>query len=128
MDEKTTTSTPMAPLQTTVIGVGDSDQRYLPSGTRAVTASPHQPDVILTVISPLLAILIRFGNIFCLTLAGALTAGGLSGTVIPHADFLAMVRPAIFLASCTAGVGFLKDLATIFSGLEKKFPLATGNV
>ncbi len=128
MGEKLTTPQPMEPVHTTIIGVGSSDSKFLASGTVATTPGSHQPDLVLNVVNPLVAILVRFGNIFCLTFVGALSAGGVSGAVIPHGDFVTMLKPALLLALCTAGVGFVKDLGTIFSGLEKRFPLATGNV
>jgi hypothetical protein len=121
-DEKTVTEV-MPPIAVTVIGTGDGL-------TRNVTATtPHdQPNLAVNIISPLVAIAVRFGNTFCVSLAGSLAAGGITSKVIPHSDIGGMLEPAVILAACIAGVGLIKDFGTVFSGLEKKFPLASGSV
>ncbi len=113
----------LPPVSVTVVGTGDG----LVKGTKATT--PHdQPNIILNVVQPLVAVAVRFGNDFCVSLAGSLAAGGMTASVIPHGDFAQMVKPAIILAACIAGVGLVKNLGTVFMGLEKKFPLLTGSV
>jgi len=121
-DAKTVTEV-MPPVAVTLIGTGDGV-------TRNVTATtPHdQPNLAVTIISPLVAIFVRAGNTFCVSLGGSLAAGGMTSKVIPHADFWGMVEPAVILAAVIAGVGLVKDFGTVFSGLEKKFPLASGSV
>ncbi len=118
---------PVPPVLVTLVGTGDGGSPPTPTGTVLVTPD-SQPNVILTVVTPIVAILIRASNAFCVSLAGSLMAGGLTQKVLPHDTFLDLVYPSIFLAGCIAGVGILKDSATVFSGLEKKFPLATGSV
>lgn len=121
-DDKIVTEV-LSPVSVTVVGTGDG----LVKGTQATT--PHdQPNIVLNVVRPIVAIAVRFGNTFCVSLGGSLAAGGMTGTVIPHADFAQMVKPAVILAACIAGVGLVKDLGTVFMGLEKRFPLLTGSV
>ena len=130
MSDLTATKTlPQAipPVTVTVIGDAVPSGAPIPSGS-VLTTPDHQPNVIYTVISPIVAILVRFGNTFCVSLAGALAAGGLSTSVIPHAHFIEVLKPSIILAAYIAGVGLLKDAATVFSGMEKRFPLASGSV
>ncbi len=120
--------TPIAPVAVTVIGTGpDPGAAPLTTGTVAVTPD-HQPNVMVNVITPFVAIMVRFGNNFCVSLAGSLAAGGMTSKVMPHSDFVGLVEPAVILALCIAGVGLVKDFATVFSGLEKRFPLASGSV
>ena len=121
-DEKTVTEV-MPPVSVTVLGTGDG----LVKGAKATTP-PDQPNIVLNVVQPLVAIAVRFGNVFCVSLSGSLAAGGMTSTIIPHAYFGQMVKPAIILAACIAGMGLVKDLGTVFMGLEKRFPLLTGSV
>ena len=112
----------IAPVAVSVIGVSDSK-------TPTVVVTPdHEPNYIVTFISPIVAIFVRFGYEFCISLAGSMAAGGITTSVLPHTDFISLLKPAVFLAACIAGIGLLKNLATVFSGLEKKFPLASGSV
>ena len=114
------------PVPVTIIGtMADSVPT---TGTIATTPRPDQPNLIVQVVTPIMAILVRFGNTFCVSLAGSLMAGGLTAKVMPHTDFVGLVGPSAFLAACIAGVGLIKDSATVFSGLEKKFPLSSGSV
>ena len=128
---KTSTPVNIPAVEVTIIGAGagagTSSGAPIPSGTMLATAD-HQPNVIVNVVTPLVAIGVRFGNSFCVSLAGSLAAGGLTEKLIPHVDFTTLVQGSVMLAACIAGVGLLKDLATVFSGLEKKFPLASGSV
>jgi hypothetical protein len=124
---KTSAPAPIPPVTVTVIGDASSGGAPIPSGTVLVTPD-HQPNVVYRVITPLVAILVRFVNTFCVSLAGSLSAGGLTANIMPHADFTGLVKSAVILAACIAGVGLVKDSATVFSGLEKQFPIATGSV
>ncbi len=117
---------PVPPVAVTIIGTGDGHAPTL-AGTIATTPG-QQPNLIVNVVTPLVAITVRFCNAFCVAFVGALTAGGLGQTVMPHGNLLDIIKPSVILALSLAGVGFLKDCATVFSGLEKKFPLASGSV
>ena len=107
-------------------GTGDGG---IQAGT-AVTA-PGQPNVVVTVVTPLVAIAIRAAHFFLKTTLGLVTAGTFSesgrqllgasdaATLFTHAAWWAIV-PTLM------GVGW--DFVTIFAKLEQKFPLSTGNV
>ena len=113
----------LSPVSVTLVGTGDGPVK----GTKATT--PHdQPNIVLNVVQPLVAIAVRFGNTFCVSLGGSLAAGGITSKVIPHQDFAQLIQASVFLAACIAGVGLVKDLGTVFMGLEKRFPLLTGSV
>ncbi len=114
---------PIPALPVVMIGSGTGDGGA-PITTGTVGATPdHQPNIIIRVISPLFAIVVRFINDFCVSLVGSLTAGGLMTKILPFMDFHDLLIGAITLAASIAGVGALKNVATIASGLEKKFPL-----
>lgn len=114
------------PVPVTIIGTMADDMPT--TGTIATTPRSDQPNLIVRVVTPIAAILVRFGYTFCVSLAGSLMAGGLTAKVMPHTDFIGLIEPSVFLAACIAGVGLIKDSATVFSGLEKKFPLSSGSV
>jgi hypothetical protein len=124
---------PIEPVRVAIIGgtgsgsTGTGDGAPIPSGTVLKTPD-HQPNVVVQVVTPIVAVAVRAGNTFCVSVVATLTAGGLTGSVLPHADMAGLLRSAVILAASIAGVGALKDIATIFSGLEKRFPLASGSV
>lgn len=119
----------LQPVAVTVIGQGAVTGGSTPMETGLVATTPaaNQPNLLVTVISPLAAIGIRFVNTYLTVLAG-LVAAGLTSEIIPHTDFIALVLRCAGLSVAGAGVGLLKDLVTIFGRLEHKFPLLTGNV
>ncbi len=109
-------------VQMAVIGTGDGG---LKPG-QIVTPST-QPNVVLTVITPLAALLIRTANTYLTMMVGLVTAG-MTTDVIPYADFQGLLAVSAKLAISGTAIGFAKDLITIFGRLETKFPLLTGNV
>lgn len=114
----------MGPLQVTVIGTGDG--KMIDSGTVATTPK-NQPNMIVTVVSPLVAIGVRFVNAF-LTILSGLIAAEMVTNVIPYDNFGTLVIACAKLSISGAGVGLIKDLVTVFGRLEHKFPLLTGSV
>lgn len=126
---KQTDPSPLPPVSVTVIGQGGVTGGPAPmrSGTIATTPAAHQPNLLITVISPLLAILIRFLNTYLTILVG-LVAAGMTSDAIPSTDFLHLLLTCAGLSVAGAGMGLLKDLVTVFGRLESKFPLLTGNV
>ena len=125
IDSKTTESRPVEPMTVAVIGTGDGSK--LPTGAIATTQGEHEPNLIVQVISPLVAILVRSINTYITILVG-LVAAGMTSNVIPASDFLHLVYKCAGLAVAGAAFGFLKDLVTVFGRLEQRFPLATGSV
>lgn len=100
-----------------------------PSGTLAVTPE-GQPDLIVNVVTPAVAILVRFVNSFLTSFVGLITAAGIgvAGAAIPGADFGTVVQGAALASLAIAGVETLKNIVTIFGRLEGKYPLATGSI
>jgi hypothetical protein len=116
-------STDIVPV--TVVGTGDG----LTQNVTAVTP-PHQPNVVITIVQPIVAVLVRFLNLFLVTLVGLVVAGMTpeGGKLLYTSDFMHLVWTCAGLALPAAGLGFLKDLVTVFGKLEGKYPLLTGGV
>lgn len=125
VDIKTTESRPVEPVVVAVIGTGDGAK--LATGEVAITQGQHLPNVIINVVSPIGAVLIRFANTFLTTLLG-LILGALASNIIPASDFLHLIIKCAGLSIAGAGVGLIKDCITILGKLEQKFPLLTGSV
>ncbi len=125
VDGKITESRPVEPVTVAVIGTGDGSR--LPTGTTATTPNPHEPNILVQVVSPLVAVSIRFINTFLTVLLGILT-GAMATNVITAPDFLHLLYKCAGLSVAGAVVGLLKDLVTVFGRLEQKNPLLTGNV
>ncbi len=115
---------PMMPV-TVIGGTGDSGAP-LTTGTTAQTPD-HQPNLVIKVVSPVVAIVIRAINTFLTTLVGTITAE-VTTNVIPWTTFEEMVTKAALVALAPTALGVLKDCITIFGKLEQKFPLATGSI
>lgn len=97
------------------------------TGTIATTPGAQQPNLVVTVITPLAAILIRFANSYLTMLVGLVTAG-MASDIIPATDFVHLVGACAKLSLAGAGLGLLKDCVTIFGRLEQRFPLSSGSV
>lgn len=120
--------TEVQPVQVAVIGgTGTGDGGTLQSGT--VTTPGAQPNIVVTIISPLMAILVRFVNNYLTTLVGLVGAGmtPLGNDILPR-EFGALVGICAQLSFAGAAFGSLKDIVTIFGRLEGKYPLLTGGV
>lgn len=123
-DDKTVTEI-MPPVSVTVVGTGDG----LVKGTKATT--PHdQPNIVVNVVTPLVAIAVRFGYLFLTTLVGLLVAGmtPAGGKLLYTSDFYHLLLTCANLSLPVAGLGFLKDLVTVLGKLEGKYPLLSGGV
>ena len=124
-DSKTTASRPVEPVVVTVIGTGDGSK--LPTGTVATTQGPHEPNIIVAVVPPIMAIAIRFANSYVTALVGLVTVG-LTTTALPAHDFWHLVVKCASLALAGPGVALGKDLITVLGRLEQKYPLLSGSV
>lgn len=120
-DDKIVTEV-MPPVSVTVIGTGDG----LVKGAKAVTP-PDQPNIVLNVVQPLVAVAVRFGHNYVTALVALVTAG-MTSNAIPYTDFTHLVVKCAGLAFGGAAVMVLKDIVTIFGRLEEKYPLASGSV
>ncbi len=118
-------SAPIQPIAVTVIGTGDGSTEPI-AGAIGVTPGT-QPNLVVTIVTPLAAILIRFANNYLTMLVG-LVAAGMTSNIIPATDFLHLVYECAKLAIAGAGLGLLKDIVTVVSGLERTHPLSTGSV
>lgn len=116
----------MAPVHVAMIGTGDGG---IENGTTAHTPA-YSPNIVIRVVTPLAAVLIRFLNLYLVTLVGLIGAAmtPLGNDVLPSHDFIALVKTCADLSLGAAGLGLLKDLVTVFGKLEGKFPLLTGSV
>lgn len=104
------------PVQAVIIGTGDGTVKQV------IETPAGQPDLIVTYIGPVLAILVRFVNTFLTILVGLVSAG-MTTNIIPAHDFVELVWKCAQLSVAGAGFGLLKDLVTVFGKLEQKFPL-----
>lgn len=120
---------PIAPVTVAIIGTPPPAGAPLETGTVATTPD-HHPDVVMRVITPLVAIVVRFANLYLTTLVGLLVAAmtPIGGKLLYSKDFWHMVLLCSSLAFPGAFLGLLKDLITVFGRLEGKYPLATGSI
>lgn len=126
--DKTVAPRPLAPIQVAVIGTGDGSK--LPPVIVADTPDPHQPNVVVTMIRPARAIVIRFANAFLIQFSGLVLAGltPAGGSLLYTGNFLHLVMTCASLSLPGAGAGLIKDLVTVFGKLEGKYPLLTGSI
>ncbi len=124
-----------APLQTVTVisGTGPGGMAPIPSGTIAQTPGAHVPNVFVKSVTPSIALAVRFGNTFLTAWVGFVTAAPLIAKItgmelFEFNDLKDLVLRSTIAALCPSIIGFAKDLTTIFSRLENKFPIATGNV
>lgn len=120
-DDKIVTEV-LPPVSVTVIGTGDG----LVKGAKAVTP-PDQPNIIVNVVQPFVALAVRFAHTYVGMVVGLLGVS-MTSDVIPAADFLSLLGKCAGLAVGGAVVLSLKDIVTIFGRLEDKYPLMTGGV
>lgn len=111
-------------VKVALIGTGDGT---MPEHGTVVETAEDQSNLVVVIVQPLVAILIRFANAYLITLVGLVT-GGMATDIIPAADFAALVVSCAKLSLAGAGLGLLKDLVTIFGKLEQKYPLLTGSI
>ena len=118
----------MTPVGVTIVALPGGSVPQTATGTETIaTTADHMPDLVVRVISPLVAIAIRTINTY-LTILTGLVAAGMTSDAIPSDDFTHLVVKCAGLSVAGAGVGLLKDFVTMFAKLESKYPLLTGNV
>lgn len=125
VDGKSTQSRAVEPVVVSVIGTGDGSK--LPSGTVATTPGAHEPNIVVRVVTPILALAIRFVNVYIGSLVGILGAA-MTSNIIPAHDFYHLLLKCAGLAVAGSVILLLKDIVTVFGGLEKRFPIASGSV
>lgn len=112
----------MDDIKVAVVGTGDGG---IQNGL-ATTLGPA-PNLLVTVVGPVAAIVVRFVNVFFTVLSGLVSAGMVTN-VLPVDDFQALVVVSSKLAVSAATFGMFKDIVTIFGRLETKYPLLTGSI
>lgn len=118
------------PVTVAMVGTGTGDGTAaapLTAGTIARTPD-GQPNIRLNIITPAVAIAVRFVNLFLTTLVGLLTAAGVGVRLFDVSDFQSLLVKSAWAGLIVAGMGLLKNLITIFARLEGKYPLATGSI
>lgn len=127
-DDMKTVIEPITPVTLTVIG-GTGDGGAPLTGGLTIKTPDHMPNILIKAITPLMAVAIRFVNVYGTTFIGMLTAGmtPLGSTVFPK-TFFGIVLTSAALALPGALVSLAKDILTIFGKLENKHPLLTGSV
>lgn len=120
--EKTTQSRPVEPMQVTIIGTGDGSR--LPTGTEAKTEGEHQPNVVMNVVTPIMAMLVRGTKAFMVSWLGIMPVAGMTG-IIPFTTFWDLTIKA---AGLSVGVGVMASgnmFLEILTKLDQKFPTWT---
>lgn len=133
-DEVKTETLPIEPMKVAIVsgtGTGDGGAP-ITTGTTATTPDSH-PNVVFTVVGPLMAVAIRFVNTFLTGWVGFISGAPLidkiSGMeIFQFSDLQDLVIKSAVAALAPAVIGLGKDLITIFGKLENKYPLLTGNI
>ncbi len=127
-EQKMTESRPVGTVQATIIGTGDSSR--LVSGMVAKTPGVSTPNVTMNVVTPIMALAVRFYNTFLTTLLGAMGAAGLvpDGNIFAADDFTHRLYACALFALSAALIDLLKNSVTIGKRWEEKYPLLTGSV
>lgn len=122
------TTMALPPVPVTLIG---TMKDIVPTtGTVATVASAASPNLVVQVVTPFVAILVRAINLFLVSLSGFVTAGLTpSGSkMLGGPDFFHLIVIGAGFAIAPVGIGVIKDLITVFGKLEQQYPLATGSI
>lgn len=113
------------PVTISIVGTGNTSGGGVaptPDGTEAVTPGA-QPNLLVNVVPPVIAIAVRFVNQFLTAFAGFI------GVDFVSPDLFSLdLRSMALLALSAATIGLLKNLVTVFGRLEGKYPLYTGSI
>ena len=92
-----------------------------------VVTDGEQPNIVVKIVSPLMAIAVRFAHTLGTLMIGIISAGMVSD-VLPVDQFSDLFWMSLKLSVSGAAVGAIKDVITILGKLEGKYPLLTGGV
>src|SRR5580765_8450881 len=96
-DGKTTESRPVDTVKVAVIGTGDASR--LDSGVVAVTPGQHQPNLVTQVVTPLMALAVRFGYAWCTAFVGGVTTAGLLSGKLNQTEAVPIIELAALFAT-----------------------------
>lgn len=84
-----------------------------------------QPDIVVTVITPVVAILIRASKAYLQTLLGLLAAGGLgmASDTLPAGDFMHTLKVCAGLSVASGVMSLLTNISVLLTALGDKFPI-----
>lgn len=109
-----------SPTPPTTVAISD---RAYPIG-QSLNTPYGQPDVLVTVITPVAAILIRVGKTYVQSLIGFLAASGLGAapSVLPSGDFLHLLAKCAGLAVAPAVMSLLMNVSILLTALGDHYP------
>lgn len=83
------------------------------------------PDIVVTVITPLVAILIRAAKAYIQTLVGLLAAGGLgmASSTLPAGDFAHTLKVCAGLSVASGVMSLLTNVSVLLTALGDKYPI-----
>lgn len=88
--------------------------------------TPHgQPDIVITVITPLVAILVRAAKAYVQTLLGLLSASafGMASTVLPAGDFVHTLKVCAGLSVASGVMSALTNISLLLTAVGDRFPI-----
>lgn len=91
-----------------------------------VLTTPYgQPDVVIKVITPIVAILVRAAKAYMQTLVGLLAAGGLglATDTLPAGDFLHTLKVCAGLSVASGVMSLLTNVSVLLTALGDRFPI-----
>lgn len=107
---------PVVPTPATAIVISST----APQGQ--MIATPRgQPDIIVRVVTPVAAILIRAAKAYMQTLTGLLAAG-LTTTALPAKDFVHLVYLCAGLSIASGAMSLLTNTTLLLTALGDKYP------
>src|SRR2546427_45051 len=119
-------ATAIQPVPVTVIGTGDG--ATVPANGVVAVTPDAQPNLVVVRVNPVIAMLIRFANVYLGMVVGLIGVALVNKDAIPAVDFLHLVWKCMNLSLSGALLLSLKDVLTILRGWERKYPLLTGSV
>ena len=93
------------------------------------TTPGTQPNLLINVITPVMAITVRFVRMYLTTFLGLMTFYGVGGDkIFGVPDMVSMIKLAAWASLSTSGLDLIKNVITVFGRLEGKYPLSTGSI
>jgi hypothetical protein len=122
LDDKTTLSRPVEPLQVTVLDTGDGSK--LATGDIATTPGLHLPNVVIKVVTPIGMILVRAAKGFMVSFMSLITAGPATG-IISFTDANNLIEKCAVLSIVAGVVAGGWAFLEVLTKLDQKLPTWT---